>query len=152
MRVLQAEHSVTNSPAALAQKTQQATHALLPRVFDCIRLLYANEPRAKPVHMVVNAITRIDGVDGSGVGALQLLQALAAALPEWLNLAPARRHFSTTGLGGGAAQQGGEEMVVVKAQGVDHGALRGKLVHMAGPRRRLSLGAVARPVLLPNVY
>lgn len=52
MRALEADNSAANSPAAMAQRTKQATNALLPRAFDCVRLLYANEPRAKPMRQV----------------------------------------------------------------------------------------------------
>lgn len=52
MRAKEADHSAANSPAAVAERTTQATNSLLPRAFDCIRLMYANEPRAKPMHQV----------------------------------------------------------------------------------------------------
>lgn len=52
MRAKEADASAANSPAAVAQRTTQATNALLPRAFDCIRLMYANQPRAKPMHQV----------------------------------------------------------------------------------------------------
>lgn len=84
---------------------------------------------------VAEALDALDGTGYEGVDGVHLLRTLAKELPEWLTL---------------AGKPGGGCMVVVKAHGVDHGALRGRLVRMAGPRRRLSMGGAARPVLLPN--
>lgn len=88
-----------------------------------------------PTPQVAEALDKLDGTGCQGVDGVHLLRTLATALPEWLTL---------------AGKPGGGCMVVVKAQGVDHGALRGTLVRLAGPRRRLSMGAALRPVLLPN--
>lgn len=85
---------------------------------------------------MVEALDKLDGTGYQGVDGVHLLRTLATELPEWLTL---------------AGKPGGGCMVVVKASGIDHGALRGKLVRLAGPRRRLSMGVAARPVLLPNV-
>lgn len=85
---------------------------------------------------MAEALDKLDGAGCQGVDGVHLLRTLATQLPDWLTL---------------AGQSGGGCMVVVRASGVDHGELRGKLVRLAGPKRRLSMGSAARPVLLPNV-